>query len=65
MIQADLEREVLYSESVRRYRERRRREIRAAWYCYFCRLADSLRSRAAEYDAKAEALLEDRGEGGS
>ena len=48
-----------YMESVRRHRARRRRELQAAWYCYFCRLADSLRSRAAEYDERALKLLED------
>jgi hypothetical protein len=54
-----------YAESVRRYHERQRKEVRALWYAYFCRLAESLRSRAAEYDRRAEALLEDRGEGGT
>jgi hypothetical protein len=53
--------EVMYAESVRRYNARRRKEIRAQWYCYFSRLADSLRSRAAEYDARAEALMEEEG----
>lgn len=52
-----------YAESVRRYHARRRKEVRAQWYAYFCRLADSLRSRAEEYDRRAEALMEDRGEG--
>lgn len=50
-------------ESVRRYHARQRKEVRAQWYAYFCRLADSLRSRAEEYDRRAEALMEDRGEG--
>jgi hypothetical protein len=48
-----------YGESVRRYHERRRKELRAEWYCYFCRLAESLRSRAAEYDRRAEDLMEE------
>jgi hypothetical protein len=58
--------EASYAESVRRYHARQRKEVRAQWYAYFCRLADSLRSRAEEYDRRAEALMEDtnRGEGG-
>lgn len=63
MTEAETAREELYAGSVHRYRERCRKEIRAEWYCYFRRLADSLRSRAAEYDRRAEALLEDRGGG--
>lgn len=58
MIEAETTREALYSASVARYRERRRKEIRAQWYCYFCRMADGLRSRAEEYSARAEALME-------
>lgn len=54
-----------YVESVRRYHARRREQIRWEWVRYFDRLAESLRSRAAEYDRRASALLEDRGEGGS
>jgi hypothetical protein len=54
----------LWQESVRRYRARKREEHRRAWCNYFCRLAVSLRARAEEYDHRAKALLEDRGEGG-
>lgn len=57
------EREETYMESVRRYNAQRRKEIRAAWYCYFCHIAESLRARAEDYERRAEALLEDRGEG--
>jgi hypothetical protein len=58
------EREELWKESVRRYNARRQEENRLAWCDYFGRLAASLRSRAEEYDHRAQALLEDRGEGG-
>jgi hypothetical protein len=59
------EREELWKESVRRYNARRQEENRLAWCDYFERLATSLRSRAEEYDHRAQALLEDRGEGAS
>jgi hypothetical protein len=55
----------LWKESVRRYNARRREANRLAWQGYFERLAASLRSRAQEYDHRAQALLEDRGEGAS
>jgi hypothetical protein len=53
----------LWRESVKRYTTRRRKENRREWCDYFCRLAGSLRTRAEEYDHRAQALLEDRGEG--
>jgi hypothetical protein len=53
----------LWKESVRRYNVRRREENRRAWCDYFSHLAGSLRARAEEYDHRAQALLEDRGEG--
>jgi hypothetical protein len=49
--------------SVAAYNARRREENRLAWCDYFGRIAISLRSRAEEYDHRAQALLEDRGEG--
>jgi hypothetical protein len=49
----------LWQESVRRYNARKREENRLAWCGYFERLATSLRSRAEEYDDRAQALLED------
>jgi hypothetical protein len=52
----------LWKESVRRYNVCRREENRLAW-SYFSHLAGSLRARAEEYDHRAQALLEDRGEG--
>jgi hypothetical protein len=57
------EQEELWKASVRRYNARRREENRLAWCDYFGRLAAGLRSRAEEYDHRAEALLEDRGGG--
>jgi len=59
------ERGELWKESVRRYNARRREENRRAWCEYFCHLAGHLRARAEEYDNRARALLEDRGEGGA
>jgi hypothetical protein len=53
------EREELWQESVRRYNARRREANRREWCDYFGHLAASLRSRAEEYDDRAQALLED------
>ena len=52
----------LWQESVRRYNHRKREENRLAWCDYFEQLASCLRMRAEEYDHRARALLEDRGE---
>jgi hypothetical protein len=58
------ERGELWKASVRAYTVRRQEEDRLAWCDYFSRLAARVRSpRAEEYDYKAQALLEDRGEG--
>jgi hypothetical protein len=54
-----------YMESVRVYNARRREENRLAWCAYFASLAACLRTRAEEYDHRARALQEDRGEGGA
>jgi hypothetical protein len=51
--------EEMWAASVRREQERKRREVRAEWYRYFCRLADSLRRSVQEFDRKAATLLED------
>jgi len=56
------EREGMYMESVRRYHANNRKQIRAEWYAYFCRIADSLRARAEEYDQRAEELMEEQTE---
>jgi hypothetical protein len=58
------ERYELWKASVAAYNVRRREENRVAWRDYFERLAACLRARAEEYDHRARALLEDRGEGG-
>ena len=57
--------EAMWAESARRHRERLRRENRALWYGYFCRLAENHARLAAGFEARAESLLEepDRGEG--
>jgi hypothetical protein len=47
----------LWRESVRRYNARRREENRLAWCDYFSRLAGSLRTRAEEYDQRAQTLM--------
>jgi hypothetical protein len=57
------EQEELWKESVRRYNARLEEENRLAWCDYFGRLVARVRSRAEEYDYRAQALLEDRGEG--
>jgi hypothetical protein len=57
------ERDELWKASVAAYNARRREENRLAWCGYFGRIAISLRSRAEDYDNRAQALLEDRGEG--
>ena len=57
------EQEELWKASVRAYTVRRQEENRLAWCDYFGRLAARVRSpRAEEYDHRAQALLEDRGE---
>ena len=53
----------LWRQSVAHYNARKREEHRRQWCDYFGRIATSLRSRAEEYDHRAQALLEDRGEG--
>jgi hypothetical protein len=53
----------LWRESVRRYNARRKEENRLAWCDYFERLATSLRSRAEEYDKRAQTLMEDEPKG--
>ena len=56
------ERTALWQESIGQYDARRREENRIAWRDYFEHLAACLRARAEEYDHRAQALLEDRGE---
>ena len=47
----------LWKESVRRSNARRREENRLAWCDYFSHLAGSLRTRAEEYDRRAQTLM--------
>jgi hypothetical protein len=56
--------EMMWKESVRRHHVRLRRERRAEWFAHFSCLASSLRASADEFGARAEALLEEPGEGG-
>lgn len=58
------EREEAWKASVRRYNEHRRQQLRIEWHAYFCRLAACLRSRAEEYDRRAERLMEEEPKGG-
>ena len=58
------EQEEAWKASVRAYTPRRQEGNRLAWCDYFGRLAARVRSpRAEEYDHRAQALLEDQGEG--
>lgn len=59
------EKEELWKASVRQYNARRREENRLAWCGYFERLATSLRSRAEEYDRRAQTLMEVESKGAS
>ena len=58
------EQEEPWKESMRRYNDPRQEENRLAYCDYFGHLAARVRSpRAEEYDKRAQALLEDLGEG--
>ena len=61
--EAERRMEELWAESVRRYNARQREQNRWEWVRYFDRIAASLRTRAQEYDRRAEELLEGQGEG--
>jgi hypothetical protein len=52
----------LWAESERRYFAKRREEHRVAWIGYFECIAAALRARAEEYDARAEKLMEAKGQ---
>ena len=54
--------EDLWEASVKKDKERKRRQRRGEWFCYWSALADSLRKSADEFEAKAQALLEDGNE---
>ena len=53
------EREDLWTESVRRARERRRKEIRAEWYEFFCRMASAHAGIVRDYERRAEELCKE------
>jgi hypothetical protein len=57
------EREDLWVESVRRFNEQQRRQIRAEWYGWHCDQAErhrrTLESLIAHHEQQAERLLED------
>jgi len=57
------EQEEFWMESVRRFRERQRRENRARWYGFHLHMHELHSRLAGEHAQKAEALCEDRGEG--
>lgn len=48
-----------YMESVRRFRERERREIRARWYGFHLDMSELHSRLAAEHTVKAEKLCEE------
>lgn len=54
--------EEAWAESERRYFAKRREENRIAWIGYFECIAGALRARAEEYDARAEKLMEAKGQ---
>jgi hypothetical protein len=54
MTTAEREREAVWEKSVRRNRERRRREIRAEWFAHFCRMADNHARISQDYQRRAE-----------
>lgn len=59
MITAEREREDPWKASVRRDRERRRREIRAAWFAFFSRMAENHARIAQDYERRAEELCKE------
>ncbi len=60
---AQREREDLWEASVRRDRERRRCEIRAEWFAFFCRMAQAHAGIAKDYERRAEELCSEATEG--
>ncbi len=55
--------EAMWAASERRVLAKRREENRQAWIVYFSHLAHGCRQRAQEYEAKADALIEDEPRG--
>ncbi|MBA3951947.1 MAG: hypothetical protein H0X57_08750 [Rubrobacter sp.] len=56
MTTAEREREELWEGSMWRDREHRRREIRAAWFAFFSRMAQSHAGLSRDYERRAEEL---------
>jgi hypothetical protein len=54
--------EEAWAESERRHFAKRRERNRIAWIGYFGCIATALRVRAEEYDARAEKLMEAKGQ---
>jgi hypothetical protein len=54
-----------WKASVRRHHAKLRGRRKAEWFCYWSALADSLRKSADEFEAKAQALLQDEPNKGS
>ena len=59
MIAAEQAREDLWEGSVRREKEIRRRENRAAWFAFFSRMAQAHAGIAKDYERRAEELCSD------
>jgi hypothetical protein len=51
--------EVLYAQSVRRYHSRQSREIAAAWFAHFCRMAENHAKISEDYERRAEQLCQE------
>ena len=50
--------EAMWRAGERAHAAKQREENRTAWFAYFSHLAHSCRQRAEEYEAKADALLD-------
>ena len=51
--------EMLWKASVRKHNAKLRRQHRAEWFSFYSRLAESHARISRDFEAKAEALLED------
>ena len=51
--------EVMYAESVRVYKARKRKEIAALWFAHFCRMAANHARIAQDYERRAEELCKE------
>ena len=55
------EQEEVWKASVRAHNARQRAENRAAWFAFFCRMAESHARIAQDYERRAEELCSDEG----